>query len=184
MENETAWYCLQAQPKHEHIAAASLRRLDGVEVYCPRIRYRKATRRGPVWFVEAMFPGYLFARFDFPKMHRAVRHANGVSTILHFGTRVPKLDDLLIASLRELYAGAENDVKIIDPEIIPGSVVAITSGVFAGLETLVTNVLPAKKRICVLLTFLGQEIEAQIRQEEVVHPGHTIRMQPGALKGE
>ena len=117
MENELAWYCLRSQPKHEHIAAASLKRLEEVEVYCPRIRFRKATRRGAVWFVEAMFPGYLIARFHFSKLHLAVRHANGVSTILHFGSQVPRLDDQLIATLRSLCAGAENDVKVIDPEI-------------------------------------------------------------------
>lgn len=177
MENEPAWYCLQAQPKHEHIAAASLRRLEGVEVYCPRIRYRKATRRGVVWFVEAMFPGYLFARFDFPKLHLAVKHSNGVSCILHFGTRVPRLDNQLVESLRHLYAGSENEIKLIDPEIMPGSLVAIASGVFAGLETLVTKVVPSKQRICVLLNFLGQEVEAQIQHGEVVLPGDMIRMQ-------
>jgi transcriptional antiterminator RfaH len=180
LENGPAWYCLQAQPKHEHIAAASLRKLQGVEVYCPRIRYRKATRRGAVWFIEAMFPGYLFARFDYLDLHLAVRHANGVSTILHFGSRVPRLDDPLIASMRELHPGTEQEVIVIDPEINPGSVVAIASGIFAGLETLVTKVLPAKQRVCVLLNFLGREIEAQIGHEELVHPGSSIRMQSGA----
>ena len=182
MENEPAWYCLQAQPKHEHIAAASLRMLEGVETYCPRIRYRKATRRGAVWFVEAMFPGYLFARFNFLDMHLAVRHANGVSTILHFGARVPRLDESHIASMRALYAGTEQDVIVIDPEINPGSVVSIASGVFAGLETLVTKVLPAKQRVCVLLNFLGREVEAQIGHDELVCPEGSIRRQSGVVE--
>ncbi|MCX6966272.1 MAG: transcriptional activator RfaH [Verrucomicrobia bacterium] len=179
IENPLAWYCLQAQPKHEHIAAASLQRLEGVEAYCPRIRYRKATRRGAVWFIEALFPGYLFARFDFLNSHLSVRHANGVSTILHFGAQIPKIDDQLIASIRALYAGAEHDAIVIDPEITPGSVVSIATGIFAGLETLVTKVMPAKQRVCVLLNILGREVEAQIGNHEVVHPGGSIRMQPG-----
>ena len=180
-ENGPAWYCLQAQPKREHIAAMSLQKLEGVEAYCPRIRYRKVTKRGAVWFIEAMFPGYLFARFDFSKLHMAVKHANGVSTILHFGAQVPRLDDQLIASLRELYAGAQNDIKVIDPEITPGSVVAIASGIFAGLETRVTKVLTARQRVYVLLNFLGREVEAQIPHGELVHSGVTIRTQTGAL---
>ena len=32
------WYCLRSQPKHEHIAAAQLRRSMGIEVFCPRVR--------------------------------------------------------------------------------------------------------------------------------------------------
>src|SRR5258708_12312989 len=65
-----AWFCLRAQPKREHIAAACLRQTCEVEVFCPRLRFRKLTSRGPVWFIEAMFPGYLFARFDYANCHR------------------------------------------------------------------------------------------------------------------
>ena len=53
-----AWFCLRAQPKHEHIAAQHLKKLPGVEVFCPRVRFQRATRRGKVWFTEAMFPNY------------------------------------------------------------------------------------------------------------------------------
>ena len=51
--SEPAWYCLKTQTKREAIAAAHLRELEGVEVFCPMLRYRKATRRGKVWWVEA-----------------------------------------------------------------------------------------------------------------------------------
>src|SRR5215467_15412648 len=79
-----AWYCLRAQPKHEHIAAAHLRILEGVTAFCPRIRFRRVTRQGTVWVTEAMFPGYLFARFELLEMHRQVQYAHGVSGIVRF----------------------------------------------------------------------------------------------------
>jgi len=41
------------------------------------LRFRKLTQRGPVWFVEAMFPGYLFARFNYPTQRRAVESSHG-----------------------------------------------------------------------------------------------------------
>src|SRR5271166_6904013 len=68
------WFCLKAQPKREHIAAACLRQISEVEAFCPRVRFRKRTNRGPVWFVEPMFPGYLFARFDYGAYHWRIRH--------------------------------------------------------------------------------------------------------------
>ena len=168
MPNEAAWYCVQAQPKHEHIAAASLRVMEGVEPFCPRLRYRKSTRRGPVWFIEAMFPGYLFARFDFPALHRIVRYAHGVSTIVHFGTRVPKLEEALIYSLRERCEGSNGDTIVIDPELAPGSAVKVAKGSFLGFETIITRVIPARERVCVLLDFLGQQIEAELSRSDVV----------------
>lgn len=64
-EDGSAWFCLRSQPKHEKIAATHLlRTIAGIEVFSPRLRIRRQTRRGVVWFVEALFPGYLFARFD------------------------------------------------------------------------------------------------------------------------
>ncbi len=68
-----AWYCVRSQNKHEHIAAAHLRMLDGVTVFCPRIRFKRTTRRGVVWVTEGMFPGYLFARFRLSELHWQVR---------------------------------------------------------------------------------------------------------------
>src|SRR6266566_5595998 len=70
--DEPIWFCLKAQPKREHLAAIALRRQFGIECFSPRLRFRKMTNRGPVWFVEAMFPGYLFAKFVYSKQHRAV----------------------------------------------------------------------------------------------------------------
>jgi transcriptional antiterminator RfaH len=49
------------------------------------LRFRKATRRGAVWFVEPMFPGYLVAEFLYSAVHRAVEHASDVHGIVHFG---------------------------------------------------------------------------------------------------
>ena len=88
--NTTAWYCLRSKVKQEHVAAGSLRQLPGVEVFAPRLRFRKPTRRGPVWFVEALFPGYLFARFDWEAQAKAVQYAYGVLGIVHFGAKPKK----------------------------------------------------------------------------------------------
>src|SRR5216117_1854773 len=59
------WFCLRAQTKREHLAAIGLRKQYQITCFAPRLRMRKLTRRGAVWFVEAMFPGYFFAQFDY-----------------------------------------------------------------------------------------------------------------------
>src|SRR5690606_14272011 len=77
-----AWYCARTQPKREHIAAQQLRELEGIEVFCPRIRYRKATRRGKVWWIEPLFPGYILVRFIRADMERAVTFGKGVTGLV------------------------------------------------------------------------------------------------------
>ena len=88
LATEPHWYCLRSQPKHEHIAAAHLRQTPGLEVFCPRVRIQRRTQRGLKWFVEAMFPNYLFARFALREHQTMVRYSPGVSGIVHFGQHI------------------------------------------------------------------------------------------------
>lgn len=160
------WFCLKTQPKHEHIAATSLRRQVSVPCFAPRVRFRKATRRGAVWFVEAMFPGYLFAQFVYPLQHRRVRHASGVKGIVHFGDYVATLDPHTVVILQE--KAGEEEIVTIDPEIKVGQSVQITEGPFQGLEALVTRLMPAKERIRVLIEFLGRSVETEVAAPKVL----------------
>ena len=165
-EEKALWFCLKAQPKHEHIAAAGLRNILGLESFAPRLRFRKATKRGAVWFVEALFPGYLFARFNYREFHRQVQYSPGISTIVHFGDRIAALDSQTITALRQL--GGDNEVIVFDPQLHVGDTVQIVEGVFQGLEAVVTQLLPAKDRVKVLLDFLGRQIEAEVQAPKII----------------
>jgi transcriptional antiterminator RfaH len=163
---ELAWFCLRSKPKHEHIAAAHLRILEGVTVFCPRIRFQRATRRGLVWVTEAMFPGYLFARFELAEMHRQVCYAHGVSGIVRFADRYPTIDDDSLAQLQNHVGVAA--IKELNYRLTEGDHVTIVGGAFAGLEAVVTQVLPAKERVKVLMDFLGRKTEAEVERSIVL----------------
>src|SRR5262249_14693499 len=57
-----SWYCARTKPKCEHIAAANLGRNLGLEVFNPRLRMERSTRRGLVRTVEPLFPCYVFVK--------------------------------------------------------------------------------------------------------------------------
>jgi len=166
LSDEAYWFCLRTQPKHEHVAAAVLRRQFDVPCFAPRLRFRKATRRGAVWFVEAMFPGYLFAEFVYKQKHRIVEHASGIQGVVHFGNNLALVDSGTISALQSK-AGEEETVTI-DPEIQVGQPVTITEPPFSGLEAVVTRVLPAKERVKVLLEFLGRPVETEVATHKVL----------------
>jgi transcriptional antiterminator RfaH len=169
----TAWYCLRAQPKREHIAAAHLRMLEGVTVFCPRIRFKRPTRQGVVWVTEAMFPGYFFANFDLRERHRQVRYAHGVIGIVQFGNRYATIEDGALALLRE--ETGVDEIKVLRYELSLGHQVKIVGGIFAGLETVVTQILSAKERVKILLDFLGRQIEVEVERSSVVPQAeHTL----------
>ena len=172
LSDEPLWFCLRTQPKHEHLAAIALRRQAHIRCFSPRLRYPKATRRGRVWFVEAMFPGYMFAEFVYPLQHRRVEHSPGIHGIVHFGDYLATLDPQTMATLQERTGEAE--VVTIDPEIKVGQSVRIAEGPFQGLEVLVTRLLPARERVKVLLEFLGRPVETEISTPKIL-PINSVR---------
>ena len=168
MEKRVAWFCVRTHPKREHIAAAHLRQA-GIEVVLPRIRYKKASRRGPFWITETLFPCYLFARFDWRTSLRMVRHSSGVSRVVSFGSHWPTVPDSAIAELRQ--AVGENELHIIEEQVAPGDEVQIAGGAFHGLTALVQQVFPARHRVRVLLEFLGRQTAIEMDAEALVRPG-------------
>ena len=160
------WFCLKTQPKHEHLAATALRRQLQITCFSPRLRFRKATRRGAIWFVEAMFPGYLFAEFVYSRQHRQIEYSPGIQGFVRFGDQVATLDSGTIASLQQ--KAGDEEIVTFNPEIQVGQSVRIAEGPFQGLEALVTRLLPAKERIKVLLEFLGRPLETEVATPKVL----------------
>src|SRR5512140_1956917 len=161
-----AWFCVRTQPKHEHIAAAHLEREAGIEVCLPRVRYRRPKGEIAAWVTEAMFPGYLFARFCLATAARQVHHARGVAGIVHFGEHWPSIPDALISDLRaEIGAG---QVCVLDGEVRPGDEVLVCGGPLRNLRAVVTRVMPARQRVAVLLEFLGRQTLAELGERAVV----------------
>lgn len=160
-----AWFCLRSQPKHEHIAAARLRQ-GGFEAFSPRIRFKRATRRGPVWVTEALFPCYLFAKFNWLESAREVHHSHAIAGIVHFGAKWPTIPEETILDLRK--AVGEQELCVVDDSLSPGDEITISGGVFHGLQAVVTQVKPAQERVRVLLEFLGRQTTAEIGAKEIV----------------
>jgi len=156
---ERAWYVVRAQTKREHIAAGHLREIEGVEAFCPRLRYRKATRRGKIWWMEPLFPGYLLAKFDLAELERAVTFCQGVRGLVRFGGQIPSVPEDFIESIREQVRGEQaegEEVMTLTPMVEVGDEVEIASGPLQGMQGAVVSVAPAAERVKILLDFLGQ----------------------------
>ena len=165
-ETNIAWLCIHSQPKHEHIAAANLRSLGDIEVFNPRFRVRRSTKRGMVWVTEPLFPGYLFARFDYRTRLDQVKYTSGVSTIVHFGTRIPAVPDEVVAELKQRFGEAE--LVVVENDLLPGDEVSFGSGPFQGMQAVVHRLLPAPQRVQVLLDILGRSTLVVVERKFIV----------------
>lgn len=150
---------MRTQTKREHIAAGHLREVEGVEVFCPRLRYRKATRRGKIWWVEPLFPGYLLAKFNLAEMERMVTFCQGVRGLVRFGSEIPSVPAVFVEALRqEVRNRSEDDEELfaVSPVIEIGDEVEIAHGPLQGMRGTIVSVAPATERVKILLEFLGQ----------------------------
>src|SRR5688500_6157093 len=129
-DSKAAWYVIHSHPKCEHLAASMMLELPDVETYCPRIRFQRNTRRGKIWFVEALFPSYFFARFDPANSLRAVKYSKNVIRIVDFGNQLIPVPDHVIASIREEMEGL--DVREISVGVKVGDTVELTEGPMRG----------------------------------------------------
>ncbi len=158
-DTQTGWLCVRTQPKREHIAAGQLELLEGVEVFAPRIRFTRRTPRGKVWFEEALFPGYVFARFDLP-MFLAVSSAVGVRGLVRFAGECATVPDSMIEVLR---TDSQEPIVIPDePFIKEGDAAVVAEGALMGLQAVITQVMPGGERVKILLDMMGTAIEAEV----------------------
>jgi transcriptional antiterminator RfaH len=161
-----AWYCARTKPKHEHIAAASLRKNLNLEVFHPRLRIERATKRGVVRVSEPLFPCYIFIRCVIEEKLDEIQRTNGIGAVVHFARRIPNIADSVIEELRECFEGQET-INVED-RISQGDEVLLADGAFAGMRAFVLRVMPAKRRIQVLLDVLGRPTPAEIDESSAI----------------
>jgi transcriptional antiterminator RfaH len=182
VNDEPAWYVLRTQLKREKLAAVNLRHQEGVEVFLPRLRYLKSTRRGRIWWVEPLFPGYLLAKFPLGEMGRLVTYTAGVSRIISFGADVPEVPEEFVAALqKEVSLVDSGDEEIlVDWKLNVGDEVEVAEGPFKGMGGQVLEVRSGVERVSLLLEFLGQTQPVEVSLLSLILSNHEI---PEALRG-
>jgi len=154
-----SWYCLRTKPRQEAVATQQLRALE-VDVFSPRIRFWRPHRRGVTWGNEALFPGYIFASFDYPRQHRQIASTQGIVKIVGFGQVPFVVVPSLIEELRSFLT--REAIMEISCDVVEGESVNIVQGPFSGIQALVTRFLPSRQRVAVLFELLGQEREVEV----------------------
>jgi transcriptional antiterminator RfaH len=162
---DPAWYCARTKPKHEHIAAANLVKKLGLEVFHPRLRLERATRRGTMRVVEPLFPCYIFVRCVLEKRLDDIRHVTGISSLVHFGRKIPAVPDAAIDELKQCFETEE--IIAMGDGVAVGAEVKIIDGAFMGFSGMVVRTLSAGQRVQILLDFLGRITLAEVERKSL-----------------
>lgn len=166
--HDQAWFCVRTRPKNEHIAAARLRELEQIDVFNPRIRFKRPRGNHTMWVTEALFPGYIFAKFNWREHLKLVHYTNGVTGVVHFGDQYPLIDEQVIIEWKNVLGNEE--LALVEDVPEPGEEILVTTGAFKGAFAEVVRVTDSKKRIAVLMEFLGRQVMLELSRDQYVRP--------------
>jgi transcriptional antiterminator RfaH len=149
------WYAIQTKPNKERWVQIALDQ-EGVEVYCPRLA---RPPRGPNrrrWKDLALFPGYLFARFDFTRDYSRLRWKPGLVRVVMSGTTPLAISEATLASVRQMEKDGAR-ILLRPRGWRPGTRVRVVQGPFSGFEGSVSMTLGGGDRVRILLELFRRQ---------------------------
>jgi len=138
-----------------------------VETLYPCLKHTKNVRTHKQPVIDALFPGYLFARFTFDSEYRKVAYTHGVADVVRFGMAPAVVDEETIAMIQ---ARLQNGcVQVAPPSFQVGEVVRISGGPFNGLQAVFEKDLSGTQRVALLLKSVGYNPHVIIDREYVAN---------------
>jgi|CXWL01.1.fsa_nt_gi transcriptional antiterminator RfaH len=160
------WYAVNTKSRCEDFARASLDRL-GVEVFFPMLRERKVLRGKSYLTISPLFPQYLFAKFEVSSQLRAVAYAQGVKSIVTFGSGPSMVDESIVHAIRS--QAINGAIEFSGNRFVPGQGVRIQDGPLCGLEAVFEKKLDGTSRAVLLLKAISFQARVILESQHVVN---------------
>ncbi len=160
------WLLVRTKPKQETALVRSLG-VRGVSAYCPLVLEPRAHPRAPKGPVP-LFPGYVFARCSPSTQRAAVDYCAGAAGLVRFGEYLAAVEEAFIGFLRVREEGrgyllfAETRKPL-----TRGSRVKVVRGPFAGYQGIVSQYLPSKDRVRLLLELVSRPVQVELSAADV-----------------
>lgn len=168
------WYAVQCIVAHEQATAHALESLLGVNVFLPAVAQQVRTGMRQLPF----FPGYLFVQVRLLDVAPSqMQSIPGVVRLVSFGERPEPIEPQVIAFIRQQLASLHMRGGIPVYTFQPGDSVRFRRGPFAGLEATFNGPMDPRRRVEVLLEFLGSVRTLRVAPEQLepVNPADDAR---------
>jgi transcriptional antiterminator RfaH len=169
--NVPRWYAIYTKPWDEDRADENLRGW-GVETFSPKIKKKKQVNPftgKPVYISQALFPRYIFARFDADRMLHKICYTRGVKNVVSFNHTPLAVEDEIIALIRT-NIGEDGFVRLED-EFKHGDEVRISDGSMSGINGIFDRTMKDKSRVMILLTAINYQASVIVEKELVQYAG-------------
>lgn len=161
--SDLPWYAVTVRAGQERFAARALSN-RGYQELTPQHRERRRWSDRVKEVEKALFPGYLFCRFDV-NQRLPILTAPGVSGIVSFGGVPQAMDDGEVTRVKALVAEGKNPQPW--PYIQTGQRVLIGSGPLAGIEGILIQV-KNEFRLIASVTLLQRSMAVEIDADSVI----------------
>lgn len=157
MANSLPWFGVMVRPGHEKFASRALRN-RGYEEFTPWYRERRRWSDRIKEVQLALFPGYLFCRFD-PQDRLPVLTAPGVFGIVSFSGIPHPIEDAEVGRVKALVQNGRNLQPW--PYLKTGQRIVIGTGPLAGVEGILVGI-KNEYRLVASVTLLQRSVSVEI----------------------
>lgn len=159
------WYAIQTKSRKEPSVQAALDQA-GIEVYCPRIRKPLGRANQKSWKVVPLFPGYLFAQFDFGRDYPRVRWTPGLVRVVMSGGTPLAVTETMLSSVRQM---EKEGIRLLLRPVRwkPGVRVRVGQGPFTGFEGQVAATLKGGDRVRILLELFRRQVALECYTDQL-----------------
>lgn len=159
------WYVAQVQPRREPLAVEHLER-QGFATFVPKILRRCRAAKGPALRREALFPAYVFVRFDMRRDRwRSINGTIGVARLVSFGEKPAALPNGFVEALLQRMNG-EDEISM-DTPLANGSSVRVVGGIFDELTGTILK-RKSRERVFVLLDLLSGAHQVELPEANLL----------------
>lgn len=154
----TNWYAIQTKSGQEDLVDYYLSSQLDLEILNPKQLKRRRTFGKEITVRAALFPSYIFARFDPERFLHTIQYTRGVRRVLHFGQTLLRVENEIIMRIRERL-DSNGCIEFSDTELNSGDAVSVREGAFKGMKGIFKRDLNDRSRVVLLLDILGCSAE-------------------------
>jgi transcriptional antiterminator RfaH len=167
MVGDLMWYVIRTKQYKERFVERSAVAIVH-DIYVPLVRIKKRGLGRLVERIEALFPCYVFARFQIAKSHHRLMRTPGVLGIVCVGGEPAEVDESIVQEIRS----RERDGLIVLPiqRFRPTQPVTITDGPLRGIDAVFERYLSGAERAAILLNTIGGANVRAILRTSTISP--------------
>jgi transcription elongation factor/antiterminator RfaH len=167
------WYALHTHHKQEDRVDQNLKAW-GVETFNPLIRKRRYNKFTglPHFVTQALFPRYIFARFDAATMLGKIRYTRGVHSIVSIGDTPSPVSDEIIDVIKSRLD--ESGYVRLGETFKQGDKVVVTDGPLKDFVGIFDNEMKGAIRVSILLLNIKYQGRVEIEKDFIKKLNATI----------